>query len=461
MVQSGLGAERLRIHAHGEQYGKNAVWVDEVSAPGRSPDPFESIDDFLYELERSKLYLALIATDWPGTPIPIGADTSNVTFFETELFYAAVLGHPIAVVFRTDIPVPPDTSNLLALLQRALPRIAWNPVSSARDAEEVSKRIIDQAASGHAYNTHRRREFGRILHRWWDWREPVADAPGLRWLDGRFLATQDPPRQAVVEGCLDLVVNVHSERQRLSRLWIAARELMGIPHNRTNDEHWLGLWNGVLTAWSKSSAWYGLHGHLELGYMAALYSLDDIRNRGRRLNPKLMGADWDPPYSALGSAYYAAAHRVASQRLRGIGLRKALALVDRAVSTDALTRSNTLAIRGSILQKLGAFASSVDTYREVLRIRRAANAPQGSIGEAMSELGFGLLFRLRWREGRDLLREGVALMETGSSDPGFVVRGKRKLAAALYLTGRISAAHQQRKEADELAARATIGVTVP
>jgi hypothetical protein len=79
----------------------------------------------------------------------------------------------------------------------------------------------------------------------------------------------------------------------------------------------------------------------------------------------------------------------------------------------------------------------------------------------MSELGFGLLFRLRWREGRDLLREGVALMETGSSDPGFVVRGKRKLAAALYLTGRVSAAHEQRKEADELAARATIGVTVP
>jgi hypothetical protein len=233
-VPEGIRPERQRIFEHGQQYGPNAVWVDEIIEPNRGPDPFEAIDDFLFELQQSKVYLALIATDWPGSRITVDGERANATFFETELFYAAVLGRPIAVVYRIDIPIPPDTAELLGLLRRALPRIAWHPVSSARDAEVTAKRLVDQAATGQLGELQTGRgEFGSILHRWWAWREPDENAPGLRWLNGRFLPAQYGPSTAVIEECVRLSSEPSSERQRLSRLWIAARELMAVPYSLT------------------------------------------------------------------------------------------------------------------------------------------------------------------------------------------------------------------------------------
>lgn len=461
IVPKGIRPERQRIYEHGQQYGHNAVWVDEIIEPNRGPDPFGAIDDFLSELENSKLYLALIATDWPGSRITVGTERANATFFETELFYAAVLGRPIAVIYRTDVPIPPDTAELIGLLQRALPRITWCPVTTAQHAEESAKHLVDQVAAGRIVDCRNRRgDFGSILHQWWRWREPDNNAPGLRWLDGRFVPVEHAPNQDVVEECLRLASVAGNERKRLSRLWIASRELMGVPHSLTKDESWLLLWNRVLSGWSTAAAWYGLHGHLELGYMGALFSLDDVRTAGHRLNPKLLNdPDWDRPFASLGSAYYAASHRVASRRYRQLGLNKALQFVDQAVSADPLSRSNVLAIRASILLKMHAYSASIDTYHQVLSIRQASGAPMGSIGEAMTELGFGLLFKLEWRRGRELLREGVALMEQASYGPGFITRGKRKYAASLLLSGQIREARRQYASARATAEASSIGVT--
>jgi tetratricopeptide (TPR) repeat protein len=193
--------------------------------------------------------------------------------------------------------------------------------------------------------------------------------------------------------------------------------------------------------------------------MGALYSLDDIRTAGHQIDPRLTDdPEWDRPFAPLGSAYYAAAHRVASRYYRELGLRKALALLDRATSRDALSRSNVLAIRGSVLQKLYAYSASVDTYREVLRLRQTSGAAPASVGEAMAELGFGLLFTLRWKQGRDLLQEGVTLMEQSTCRPGFVARGKKKYAASLFLTGNLRAARRQYTEARSISEQASIGI---
>ena len=459
-VPDGLRKERERIYQYGEAFGRNAVWVDEIIEPDRRLDPLAEIDDFLFELQRSRVYLAVIASDWPGTHITIAGRNANATYFETELFYAAVLGRPIVVVIRADIRIPSETTNLLSMLQRVVPRIAWHEVSSAAEAEDKAKRVVEQAATGKLQELELKRgELGQMLRHWWNWREPGVGSPGLRWLDGRFLASERTPSIEIVEECLRSVSTAASERQRLSRLWIAARELMGVPHDQTRDPHWLDLWNRVLTEWNSASAWYGLHGHCELGYLAALNSLDDIRRSGR-VNSHALSDDpaWDPPNASLASAYYAAAHRVSSWRLRQIGLKKALRLLDGAVARDSLSRSNILAIRGSVLLKLLAFSASVDAYREVLHLRESSSiASQGSIGEAMTELGFGLLFTFDWRRGRNLIRQGVSMMETANYRQGFVVRGKRKLAVSLLLTGDFRGARRTRHEANHLFAESTVG----
>lgn len=109
-----------------------------------------------------------------------------------------------------------------------------------------------------------------------------------------------------------------------------------------------------------------------------------------------------------------------------------------------------------------AFNASVETYRDVLRIRESSPAAsQGSVGEAMTELGFGLLFTLQWKEARTMLRKGVHMMEEASYRPGFIVRGKKKLAVSLLLSGDIRGARRARHEAEELAVVSRIGIQRP
>lgn len=39
VVPDGIRPERWRIHEHREQYGRNAVWVDEIIEPDPGPIP--------------------------------------------------------------------------------------------------------------------------------------------------------------------------------------------------------------------------------------------------------------------------------------------------------------------------------------------------------------------------------------------------------------------------------------
>lgn len=68
----------------------------------------------------------------------------------------------------------------------------------------------------------------------------------------------------------------------------------------------------------------------------------------------------------------------------------------------------------------------------------------------MSELGYALLFVGRFWTGRDLLMEGADLLENAGG-PGFRARALRKLSRGLSLTGRLSAARDTLKRAEQLA----------
>jgi hypothetical protein len=63
-----------------------------------------------------------------------------------------------------------------------------------------------------------------------------------------------------------------------------------------------------------------------------------------------------------------------------------------------------------------------------LPLRVSAGPGDGPLGEALSELGFGLLFTRRFRRGRDALHEGVELMRRAGYSPGFLIRALNKKA---------------------------------
>lgn len=72
------------------------------------------------------------------------------------------------------------------------------------------------------------------------------------------------------------------------------------------------------------------------------------------------------------------------------------------------------------------------------------------MGVALSNLGHAYLFQGRLWSGRDLIEKGVSLLERNPR-AGFLARAKRKLALAYLLTGRPIMAHQQIREAKEIA----------
>lgn len=450
-----ISEERRRIFEHGLQYGNNAVWVDEYSHPRdiATVDPLESVDDLLIEIERSQLYLVLVGTDWAGTAIKVAGQESKVSFFEMELFYAAMRARPIVVVERTDIELSTRTSDMLTLMRRTIPQSNWYKAHSIADAESLCKFFVDRCVDGELGNLAQTSgQYASLLRSLWKSLEKDHDAEHVEWLGGVLLPTHEKPNVAVIDGCLDDAGTLYSHQARLSRIWIAARELMGVPWLDHQHDEWLPYWDRVLAAWNKAGGWYGLHGHVDLGYLAALNSMETVRLRWRAIGEA--AADdpaWDPPYSSQASAYYALARRVRSLRYRYRGMRRALVLVDKARPQDEIGRSNVLSIRASILKGLGAFAAANRAYEEVVRLRTQAGASEGAIGEALSELGFGLLHTMHWLRGRSLLHEGVAMMRRADYSPGFLVRALRKEAIACRWLGRFSEARNLDEQARELA----------
>jgi hypothetical protein len=65
--------------------------------------------------------------------------------------------------------------------------------------------------------------------------------------------------------------------QRLTRMWIALRELSAAPYDQPEFKEYLPLWNEALSAWTSAAAWYGLHGHLYAGRLAGTNSILKIR----------------------------------------------------------------------------------------------------------------------------------------------------------------------------------------
>ncbi len=451
----GLKEERRRIYEHGLQYGDNAVWVDECSHPRdtTTADPLESVDDLLKEIERSQLYLVLVGTDWAGSEIEVAGQKSQVSFFEMELFYAAMRGRPIIVVERSDIAVPARTADVLALMRRTLPQSHWYTAHSIQDAESLCEYFVDRCANGELGNLAQgQRQYASLLLGLWKSLEKDREGEHIEWLRGALLPTQRSPNVGVIEGCLNDAGQLYSHQARLSRIWIAARELMGVPWLDEQHDEWLPYWDRVFAAWNKAAGWYGLHGHVDLGYLAAVNSMESVRRRWKLIGE--VSADdpaWDPPFSSQASAYYALARRVGSLRYRYRGMRRALDLVDKARPQDVLGRSNVLSIRASILKGLGAFPAANKAYEEVVRLREQAGASDGAIGEALSELGFGLLHTLHWLRGRSLLHAGIAMMRRAEYSPGFLVRALRKEAIACRLLGRFAEARGLDEQARELA----------
>ena len=422
------------------------VWIAEdfhALDPGSPVPPFEKVQLCLDGVREAECFVAVI-TNRHGSMVPV--DTVGeipTSFFEAELFEAALLGKPSFVLVLKGYTPEPRLEGLLDLLQPAFPGLNRIPVS-----EDDVFRLIEKLVRHYERPRWLRpimmppalrglvRTLARRRHRPYDVRSEI---PTLRFLSGLYRDPAIPspdPRKA--ELLIESAARKEMTQQaRLTTLWFAIRELMGGPFTDPRFVDLVPLWDRALSAWTSAGAWYGLHAHLELGCLASLGSVCEVRQLTGQ--PHL-------PHGPLASEYYSIAKLARSRQMFELALRH----VDEAIESSAPNESNALAIRGSIYRQLGEPGAAIADYETVAARRRNEGGP--AYGEALSELGFGLVRNWKMKQGIAYMERGLDLLNQAPPD-GFTLRAMRKLALGYAQAGSIARAVDLASATYELATK--------
>lgn len=377
----------------------------------------------------SDVYVAVVRSRH-GSGVDLEPDErAQVSYFELELFEAALLQRPAYVFVLEGGALSNRLAGLLNLLGPALP--GFDPTPQSEDAIfDRVRTILDRSMHArHRGPLSRRRASGRIMSDLltvtrFERYDPASAPPGLRFLGGGGDPSIAKTNLDLVRDALDKAAAKPNHHDRLTLLWIALRELMGSPIDDPASREALPYWERALGDWNTSGAWYGLHGHPLMGCLASLGSLADLKARTSGIE--------DVPHGAMSSEYYSISKLVGRRDLRRAMLDISRAHIDAAFQTGET--AGKLAQRGSVRGAQGDAEGAIADFRRVVELRMGAeNASRSDIGQAKTELGFALVFNGRRGEGLSLMEEGIGLFE--GEPNGFQVRALRKLGRAYLRAG--------------------------
>jgi tetratricopeptide (TPR) repeat protein len=424
-------ALRERIHTAAARYG--GIYVDEQDHPRKFPlaDPLEAVDELIEQIRQSELFVCLLARPDHGSPI----EGSLVSYFEVELYQAALLQKPTLMIAFDGFTPGPELAEVLRLFQSAFPSSSWRIVNNEQQAIDAISQGLTSVQKRFRICIGRgdRRRFVTEL---WRARAAQQELTGhetpTRFLEPRR-GSGRLPRVDEVNKWMDRAATQQDQQRRLARLWVAFKELSVAPWDDPANSVYLPLWSKLMAEWTRAAAWYGLHGHMPLGRLAAAKTLKDIdvRSQGSRLASG--DADAEGPAGALASAHYSVAKLLLDKSGQAWHFRESMAQVNDALKLNS-DSDGLFAIRGSIHLQLGETSSAIADYNRVLILRQKRSASNNSIGEALSELGFGYVRGGQILKGRRLIEDGLRLLDDQAL--GFRLRAERKLAVAQFATGR-------------------------
>jgi hypothetical protein len=138
----GLRDFRRCLHDLGSVSDRH-IWVDEVCDERNVEGQLADVDKLLDMIGASDIYVALLAAPHRGTLIKIEGHESNVTFFEIELFRAALLNKPLLLLRHRDFAPEPDLSALLNLILPILPRSAVRTDQTNQSIETAIRDLLN------------------------------------------------------------------------------------------------------------------------------------------------------------------------------------------------------------------------------------------------------------------------------------------------------------------------------
>lgn len=452
---------RARLYELGQEAGR-PIYVDEqiFQRDLEKQEPLEIADHLIRTIRDANIFICVLGAQHHGSPIRVDGRPTSVSFFEIELFQAAILKKPIYIFVLRDFEPKKQLRGLLEILRGALPDWSVQLEKSESDVMDDVQRLIEhpQRTIKNESIHNRPTLLQRLVQRLYVMRGRANNhgkyVP-LLFLNNQYEVRGIMPDEALIRDLFRKASKKPDEQQKLSRLWIAMRELMSASYDKEEHAAFRPLWNHALGRWASAGAWYGLHGHIYMGCLAALNSMARVRETMRAsAQPSTYPRDLEHPGGPLASALYSIGKRMYDKEDRKALLAQAVEEVQGSISRHG-DDAGLFAIRGSIFREMCNLSQAIEDYELVLRLREEAGADEGAIGEALSELGFAYVLSKRFIKGRDYLIQGVNLMR-GRQRVGFIVRAKKKLALAYLLTGHPLKAYQERLEARALAKYASV-----
>lgn len=438
---------RHRVWELGRALG-GPIWVAEYSEPSLGASPDEIMDVCLENVQRAPVFLCVLDGSYGGST---GLNPAEISLIELEVFQAVLARKPLYIyVVEPFTPEAPLTTFLRALeiVQPGVVRVCRSEDEALGQIELALKRWTRRHLLRPA------RILGGLVQQLARRRSSAYSSMGrdIRFLDGVFVPHHTPADRELIAELVRQAGLTPNQPKKLVWSWMAIRHLSATPYTETTDMEVLTLWDKALSRWASASAWYGLHGHVYVGRLAAVNTLLDLRERAGMTASRSPAEHIQGTRGAIASEYYSIAKMVPSRRDKEVLLQKALVELGIALEARPSDPSGFLAIRGSVHLALGDRDSAISDYQSVLRLREAADNPDpAGIGEAQSELGYAYLRRGRLKEARRYLEEGVALLDRTQA-VGFTIRARKKLATYYFLVGRPFGAVRQLAMAYKLAA---------
>ncbi|MBZ5596021.1 MAG: hypothetical protein LAP39_27580 [Acidobacteriia bacterium] len=414
------------------------TWVAEKSNEALDDPNRLAVADRLVEvLHDSEMYVCILAdrrrNDHDhGTPIDFDGRPTNVSYFEIELYAAAMYGKPIVPFALKGFDPGPRLRRLLDILAWAFPR-EWRGLMPQTEAEILRniRELIQQHIRNPASPVSVRKKLVEALYHHRSGSFTPTEDNRLLFLDGAHEVRPLPEKERI-ESLIREYRRTPNYQSKLNRLWMTVRELMPVSYHpssaNSSMKEFFPYWDAVLGDWAAAASWHGWHGHLYAGALAPLHSQDLIRSQGFASHPEFQPEVVLPPDGAIASAYYSIA-----SLLGGIYYWKSLCRagqhVQRAIEARNGPTDNLLAIRGSVRLKMGLWPWAIADFDKMLQIREKAGAPPHKIADALMHLGEAHALFPVSSKGRNLLRTAVNILEQYPNDPN-LPRARRKLAAA-------------------------------
>jgi hypothetical protein len=391
------------------------------------------------------------------------SDATVVTYLEMELFAAAMLGKRILVLHERGMEAESQLADLLGLLRQSSGPEAYVQGDEAELISAFTSYIRDLEVSTvrRAPKRHRM-AFPDRLSRLRARRSIIRDLdePALLFLGGFQSQASAGGDLDVATRLLDTIASSDrsgaaalSHGAALFRIWAALREFIAYDRRDANVR---ALWDRALDMWTIKASWFGIHGHILMGPLAATNTQIELRRAyGVPETEGLMRE----PLDARASALYSVAQRMETRACQIRYFEQSALQATQAIQVAATDFSNALAIRGSAnlrLARLGRPWRLFDArgdFRAVLGERERRSAPEASIGEAETDLGLVMIMTGQPFAGFERMRRGVAMMRADQTPNGLanLARGLRKLEEAARLTLRRQLAGKVRSERETIA----------